>query len=511
MDTIAEPSAQERLLDTLQQGGDFPALSRTIAEINHAVGDESSRANVLTDIILHDVSLTNKLLRLVNAAAYGSFGSHPVSTISRAIVILGFDAVRDAAVSLLLFEHLKSHAQADELKAEAIEAFFCGVLGRLLANRLNLRDSEEAFICALFHNLGRLMMRFHFYEGTQHIRQRVEQEGIGEEAATRQEFGLGYDEIGVAIARLWGLPHNILHAMTPLPAGPAHAGHGRDDKLRLISNLARELHREIAANLPAVQEEERMAAIAKRFEAALPLSLEELQLSVDQAAEHVMEEAASLQVDVFKSPLIKRLLRAEQLEARTGTDAAADADADALAGTALPKPDAPASSTGLLAQGIQDLTSLLLGPYQIADVIKMVAELYFRSGAFDRVVIAAYDRGSHALIGRIAHGTEGERLKAAMRIPLAFTADVFHAAISRGQDILISDATAANIRPRIPDWYRHAAPAHAFLLLPLMVQEKPLALIYGDRANAELNLPADVLGLLKALRNQAILAIQQKI
>lgn len=495
---------QQRLLETLQQGSDFPALSRTITEINRTVSDEYSRSNALTDTILRDVSLTNKLLRLVNAAVYGSFGGQPISTISRAIVILGFDAVRDAAVSLMLFEHLKSHAQADELKAEAVEAFFCGTLGRQLAKRVGLPDGEEAFICSLFRNIGRLMMRFHFYEATQRIQQRAAKEGISENDAASQEFGLDYDQIGVVIAKHWHLPPSILHAMTPLPPGRLHASQSRDDKLKLISNLARELHRDFAANLPAGQEQDRIEALARRFADALPLDVEHLRESVGLAAEHVMEEAANLQVDVFKSPLIKRLLRAEEAALpTTGTTPEADADAAETTEPAV----APAA---LLSQGLQDLTSLLIGKYQVADVMKLVAELFYRSGCFDRVALAAFDPKSQALVGRLCHGDNCESFRAAMRIPLAFAPDVFHAAIAKGQDVLISDATADNIRPRIPAWHQATGSVSAFLLLPLMVQEKPLALIYADRSRLSLNVSNEVLNLLKALRNQAILAVRQK-
>ncbi len=105
MSDAAALSPLDRLLLEMEEGGDFPALSRTIGEINRAIGDENSRANILTDIILRDIALTKKLLRLVNAAHYGA---QPISTISRAVVILGFDAVRDAAVTLMLFEHLQN-------------------------------------------------------------------------------------------------------------------------------------------------------------------------------------------------------------------------------------------------------------------------------------------------------------------------------------------------------------------------------------------------------------------
>lgn len=102
-------------------------------------------------------------------------------------------------------------------------------------------------------------------------------------------------------------------------------------------------------------------------------------------------------------------------------------------------------------------------------------------------------------------------LRNAFRIPLGFAPDVFHAATAKGQDILISDTTADNIRTRIPDWYLQAVRAHSFLLLPVMVEGKPLALLYADRIDAPLQLSNQALGLIKALRNQTALALRQKL
>lgn len=496
----------EKLLATMSEGRDFPALSHTIAQINQTVGDENSRADALTEIILRDVSLTRKLLGLVNAAYYGSFGSQPISTISRAVVILGFDAVRDATVSLLLFEHLENHAQAGELKMEAVESFFCGVLGRLLAASAGVKDFEEAFISALFRNLGRLMARFHFYEETERIKELMAGEGLSEEAASRQVLGVDYDQLGLGIAKLWHFPASILAAMAPLETGAVRSPGSLNERLRAVASLARELHRAYAADLPPDQHGQTLSALAARFAQAVPLDQNALMAVALKAAENVRHESDIIKVDINQSPLLKRLVH----EAGAARDTP-DQDAQDLAGSTPEERAGNAEDpTQVLVQGTQDLTRLLLGPYQLSDVFKMVAELYYRTGCFDRVMVATLDKQSGCLLGRVAHGPGSGGLKTVFRIPLAFSPDVFHAALSKGLDILISDATADNIRGRIPDWYLKAAGAHAFLLLPVLLDNKPLALLYGDRTSKPMHLAPEVLGLLKALRNQATLAIRHQ-
>jgi GAF domain-containing protein len=161
--------------------------------------------------------------------------------------------------------------------------------------------------------------------------------------------------------------------------------------------------------------------------------------------------------------------------------------------------------------GMQDMTAMLLGEYHLSDVFKMTAELLYRTQLFDHVLVCVLDRPSQSLVGRVGMGPNAMSMRGAFRIPLSFAPDVFHAATSKAQDILISDATADNIRSHIPTWYTRVANAHAFLLLPIVVDGKPLALLYADKVREHLSVPAQVLGLIKALRNQTALAVRQKI
>ena len=505
-------TALDTLLERMNAGGDFPALSHTISELNRAVGDDNAHSNALTEIILRDVALTNKLLRLVNAAHYGgAYSGQPISTISRAIVILGFNTVRDTAISLLLFEHLGNHAQADSLKAEAVESYFCGVLGRMLAGAAGLRDREEAFITALFRNLGRLMARFHFFEDTERIATLVLDDGMSEDAAARVVLGVDYDQLGLAIAKHWHFAPQVLHALAPLdtpPTEPLKSPNSVAGRLQVVANLARELHQRYAQDLPPDQQRAAIQSLCQRYRDAADISPESLAETVHSAAESVRDEARHMQVDPRRSPMLKRLLAGES--ASTQTDAPTSGIENDVA--TLTSEENPAiDAAGILTQGMQDMTSLILGNYQLSDVLKMTVELFYRSGCFDHVLVSTLDRPSQSLVGRLAFGPQAERLRPAFRIPLTFTPDVFHAAMSQGQDILISDATAENIRSRIPAWYANSLNAHAFLLLPIQVQGKPLAMLYADRQNSPLQLAQPVLGMLKALRNQATLAIRQKL
>ncbi|MDO9635595.1 MAG: HDOD domain-containing protein, partial [Thiobacillus sp.] len=117
----AKPSPLEVLMRRMGSDSDFPALSEAIGAINRIASSETEGVNELSNSILRDVALTSKLLRLANVAYYSQVGGGSISTVSRAVVILGFNAVRAIALSLILFENLGNKAHAQELKEEFIK------------------------------------------------------------------------------------------------------------------------------------------------------------------------------------------------------------------------------------------------------------------------------------------------------------------------------------------------------------------------------------------------------
>lgn len=502
----------EQLLEELMASQDFPALSSTIIQINQLVGSDDSHTDELTRVILRDNSLTNKLLRLVNSVHYAQFGGRNISTISRAVVILGFDTIRDAALTLMLFEHLNNNSQAQILKGEALESFYCGVLGRMVARPLGVRDTEEGFIGAMFRSLGRLMARFYFFERTERIHSLMENEGLDESAATRKVLGTTYDQLGLAIGRFWHLPSGLIQSITPLPPGPAPRPTTPEDRLQAASNLARDLYQIAAAEITDGERLTRLKALGSRYASVGEVQPNVLYEAMMKAAEEVQKESATLQASINNSAMLRRLL-GENAENAGDADAIAQRlDASKLDDIALPEIDADTATDPMtvLAAGLQDLTDALMSNTKITDILHLLLEVFYRTGCFDRVMIAVLDRQGQFLSGRSGFGKNIDSAIAAFRVSATASVDAFSAAVAQGVDIMISDTRADNIRSRIPAWHGSQVNARSFLLLPIVVNKKPIGLIYLDRDASPIELDPPVLNMMKLLRNQALLAFKQK-
>lgn len=512
-------STLDFLLRRMRHKSDFPALSESVSAINKIANSETESINKLSNSILKDFALTNKILRLVNSAYFRPAGGGSISTVSRAVIVLGFEAVRNIAITVLLFEHLQNKTNANQLKEDFLRANLAGILAKDIGAAANMRDLEQTFICSLFHSLGRLLAQYYFPDESEEIRRIIEQKTCSEESASLQVLGISFEDMGIAVARQWGFPPLIVSSMRALPAGHVKRATTPEDKLRLLSGLANELCTVIAQATPEGRERELKRTMA-RFADAVALDQKEVQQTVQRAVEEVAEFARIIHLNLSQTTFGKQMRQF----ARSAGGTVRDDEPDTMAGTMLGESD-PLAGEGdavdaagerqvdaqaVLTAGIQDISNTLVDGYKLNDILRIILETMYRAMGFKRVVLCIRDAKSGTMQGRFGFGPEANEVARAFRFPLTFTPDIFHAATSKGVDILISDINDPKIASRIPAWYRKAVPAHSFVLFPLNIKGNPVALIYADRDEpGGISIPEKELSLLRTLRNQAILAIKQ--
>lgn len=503
------------LLRRMRHKSDFPALSHTISTINKIVSSEQEGVAGLSNSILKDFALTNKLLKLVNTAYYGHFGG-TISTVSRAVVILGFDAIRNVAITLMLFDHLQNKAQASQLKDDIVASYFSGIIAREMVFRAGIKDAEEAFICAMFHNLGRLLVAFYFHEEMVEIDKLIQQKGLGELVASTKVLGLSYEDLAVGVARAWHFPEKIVYSMRRLGEGQVRRPLTEEERLRVLSGLANELCY-LARTTRPQEKEEKLRGLASRFSKSMSLSEKILTTVTEDSIKELARESGILNFDVTQSGFFAKASGWVMLAEIGGACSASRGNGDGTVSLAddaevadevdCIAPDAQA----VLNAGIQDITNTLVDDYQLNDVLRIILETMYRGIGFSRVMLCVRDVRQNAMVARFGFGQDIDRITKQFKFPMSYTPDVFHAAMSQGVDILIQNVDADNIKERIPSWYRHLVPSQSFIIFPVLVDKKPIGMFYGDKDVAgELAIQTKELNLLKTLRNQAVLAIKQK-
>lgn len=510
----------EFLLRRMRHKSDFPALSESVSAINKIANSETESIDKLSNTILKDFALTNKLLRLVNSAYFRPAGGGNISTVSRAVIVLGFEAVRNIAITVLLFEHLQNKGNANQLKEDFLRANLAGVLAKDIGAAAKMRDLEQSFICALFHSLGRLLSQFYFPEEADEIRRVMAQKNCSEDGAAMQVLGITFEEMGIAIARQWGFPPLIVSSMRKLPSGPVRKAIQQEDRLRVLSGFSNELCDVIAQATPEARERELKKSMA-RFADAVALGQKEVLQTVQRAVEEVADFARIIHLNLPQTTFGKQMRSFANagLEENAAVDRKKDAnsedgtllgESDPLSGVGGDAGAQPVDAQAVLTAGIQDISNTLIDGFQLNDILRIILETMYRAMGFKRVVLCIRDAKAGVMQGRFGFGPDANEVAKAFRFPLSFTPDIFHAATSKGVDLMISDINDPKIVNRIPDWYRKAVSAQSFVLFPLNIKGSSVALIYADRDEpGGISIPEKELQLLRTLRNQAILAIKQ--
>lgn len=133
---------------------EMPIFAQTVGEINRMLATEEYSSLALSRVILQDPSMTAKVVKLANSVFYNPGGT-PISTVSRAVVVLGFNAVQAICISILVIETMVKGRAKDRVMRELARSIHGATQARGLYQG---KDSaaEEIFVAALLSNLGQM-------------------------------------------------------------------------------------------------------------------------------------------------------------------------------------------------------------------------------------------------------------------------------------------------------------------------------------------------------------------
>ncbi|MDF1552439.1 MAG: HDOD domain-containing protein [Deferrisomatales bacterium] len=196
-------------LDTIRE---LPSLPQVIVGISRVAANPGAGAQQLAEVILKDQALTMKVLRIGNSAQY-AVCSQRVTTVSRAVVMLGFESVRALALGLGAFNLLSSlekggHLHEDFWKNSMAVAVAC----QELAGLVGIRTVEEAFVAGLLHDVGKLILTEVDVDKAQQV-YGAGLEGTALLRAETEAFGVDHAEVAGELARRWELPPVLQRAM----------------------------------------------------------------------------------------------------------------------------------------------------------------------------------------------------------------------------------------------------------------------------------------------------------
>ena len=451
---------------------EMPALGATVALIHSVADDEKASTNHLAQVILQDAAMTAKVLKLANSALYNP-SRQTVSTISRAIVVLGFNVVVEIAVAIRLVDALLAGGVRQRVIEEMARGFHAAVQARSLASMRRDGRSEEVFIAALLSRVGD--MAFWCFGGA--VAQRLDEVlnvgGQTPDEAQMSVLGFRLRQLTAGLAREWKLG--------PLLLSVVEGGGGRGGPEQAIvfgQRLAVEV--ESGWDAPGTR---KLIEEMSSFAGVTPEALRET------LAENGMEAARI--VSYFGVPEVAhRIPQAGRIAAEEPV---------AVDDVLTPDPH-------LQLRILREISGGIAAGANLNEILNLVLEGIYRGVGFDRVLFALLSRNRLQLIGKTALGAGAEGLRQRFIFSLDDTpGDLFNEFFRNPRALRLGAGQTPPVF-RV-DRLQLVTNTTLACIAPIQVQGRAIGMFYADRLNPAGGLDDETFEAFQLFAQQVSLAV----
>jgi len=441
-------------VEGIAQHEGVPPFQKHAGEVVTRALDPDSTSTELACIVLKDLGLTSLILRIANSAMYNRSG-RPVMSVAHAIILLGWDTVRNLVSTVRYIEHFA--ARGAGVREMLLLSVLNAAHSRDIAAVIGYPSPEEAHVAGLFRNLGEIVIGCHYPQEYSSIIVKMQAENIDGRSACVRVFNFNWDDVGAGVAEAWNLPPNLLRC---LRRPDAATGSLRERSLASITDYAHELTHALyrqgcgidSVHLRCVDDPEGRRVL---------VSLRDLCRIVDRARGETRDIFAALEIPSERLLLENQAERARAILAKARLFDAAGLKA---------LEDAAESAGRTLRRGEFDLNTL----------IGSLLEAILAAG-FDRAIFGLVSEDHTTIRGRLGSAGISDDLLRRFDFRLDLVEGPILSALQRKNDLLVD--RARDPRYDGSDLVRIFAPA-AFVLLPVIVDNRTAGCIYADRADA---------------------------
>ncbi|MEW6582103.1 MAG: HDOD domain-containing protein [Actinomycetota bacterium] len=192
---------------------ELPVLPASVSEVITACDDPDITVGQISQKILQDQQLTASILKLANSAMYGL--SRRVSTVTEAVVLLGFATIKSLAISSHTYRLLNRSLPGYGMQRGEIwwHSISVAMAARRIAVEVHLAPVEEAFVAGLLHDIGKTVLSGYMEDAFEEVIDIVQSERVAFSDAENRVLGYDHAELGARIARAWNFPPDLVEAI----------------------------------------------------------------------------------------------------------------------------------------------------------------------------------------------------------------------------------------------------------------------------------------------------------
>lgn len=422
---------------------EMPVLAETLREISQLTDSNSSTVNQLAEVILKDADLTSQVLRLSNTVFYNR-SQATISTVSRAITLIGFDSVRAMAISSLVIDALLTRNPRTHLLRCLARALHAAVQSRYLGPRSSQEKKEEVFIGALLSNIGEMAFWACHTPEADELDRLINQMDPVE--AQKEVLGATFANITRGLVNTWSLGSFVKEVVA--------SGRPRSDSAALVRHTM------------ALAEAAEQGWQASEVGQVLGDLAQHLGQPKDDLRDEIRanaQEAAKVAV-AYGMPQITSLLP--------------DNDSREMGQGELESHGDPM----LQLQILRELSELLVAKPDLNLVFQTVVEGIHRAIGMQRVVLLMKDPKSNRLITRKVLGDGTAHWRHEFIVELS-KKDLMNAVLAEKRPMRLNNPAEGNWKKLEPPAFDRHVGRRAGLFGPLFVGNRVVGLFYADNSN----------------------------
>ena len=195
-----------RRLDAIHE---LPTLSTVAMKLSRLLTDIDISAKDVAEVIQYDQAIVTKMLKMVNSAFFGF--SNKVSSVQHALMLLGFNTVRNAIIAIDVINALKTKNKTKGFDMSAFwrHAIGVAVISRHLDQETGHHFREDIFTAGIIHDIGKIVLAHYFGGRYQDVLETMYREKISYWDAEHRHFPMNHAEVGMQLARRWHLPETM--------------------------------------------------------------------------------------------------------------------------------------------------------------------------------------------------------------------------------------------------------------------------------------------------------------
>jgi len=206
---MSSPSLEEIVSSICEIG----SLPQSLASVLRIMDDPDTDAQKIAKVISRDVSLTARVLKMVNSAQYGR--TRQVTKISEAVAVMGLNSIKMLTLSSSVFGMIpdKKLLEKCDLKRIWRHLIETAINAKNIAEEVNYRESEEAFVAGILHDIGIILLLMNFKDDYIDIIEKMKEKNRSLIALEKDTFGFTHSDLGAEMVEVWKLPSRLVYVI----------------------------------------------------------------------------------------------------------------------------------------------------------------------------------------------------------------------------------------------------------------------------------------------------------